>query len=621
MQAFGSSPTVMFLSPGRGAQASTPPVQDSFREVFQGRLVARLSSQAKASGGTQRRSSLLKTTRKGNTQLGLGKGRATGRSQQGTKKSAPGAVSDSGESGRVSSTRGRKLWDEARQTHKKSKSQTAALSLGADQTHASSQPVPNPNGSASASPPQALQDLIAFVQSQPDGILKIPMGQAPAVAAVLLNAGLPQEEVDRLLFAPGAQEKGLSAVDLEAAWQRVQGLTAAREPSEGPGGQPIDGSNLPQEAQEIRQNPDYRALWERLSLPQSMLPTLRLALARLGGAPEDLAQLEEETQGNGIPLARVWQLLQNVLGRQTLDQTSAQSQPSPGENFSQAAILGERPVTGEEMAEWRQVLIKAGLQPELVEKLLGQESPANQEELKATLLALAPQEELPPEQSVPKPLYLPNFLRLRPVSLQDQARGEQPHLEGNGTGEQQQGMAAELAASFPGATTGEGAGLPAFSAELQIFTQGPTAAAGPLSSTGPAWGLLSPEVRESLWAQLQSGIVSNLNPGESQVSISLNPPELGQIQLTLRLSGQELAVTAVATRPEVAELATQGVQQLLQGLAQQGFVLTQFQVRLQEQPTSQAAPVFAGTREKGSESGGKFHAPSRRRSGEVDRFV
>jgi hypothetical protein len=620
MQAFGSSPTVMFLSPGRGAQASTPPVQDAFREVFQGRLLARLASRDNASGGTQRRSALVGTTRKGNTQLGLGKGRATVRSQPGQKEGAPAAASGSGESRQISSTRGRKLWDEARQTPKKSKSQTAALSPGADQSHASSQPVPNVNGSASASPPQALQDLIAFVQSQPDGILRIPPGQAPAVAAVLLNAGLPQEEVDRLLFTPGAQEKGLSAADLEAAWQRVQGLTTAQETAQRPG-QPVEGSILPQAAQEIRQNPEYQTLWERLSLPQSMLPTLRLALARLGGTPEDLAQLEEETQGNGIPLARVWQVLQNVLGRPTLDQTSAQSQPSPGQNFSQEAILGERPVTGEEMAEWRQLLIKAGLQPELLQKLLGQESPATQEELKTTLLALAPQEELSPEQSVPKPLYLPNFLKMKPFSWQDQTQGDQPHLDGNGSGEQQQGMAAELAAYLPTATAGEGVGLPAFSAELQMLTQGPAVAGGPLSSTLPAWQLLSPEVRESLWTQLQSGIISNLNPGESQVSISLNPPELGQIQLTLRLSGQELAVTAVATRPEVAELATQGVQQLLQGLAQQGLVLTQFQVRLQEQPTSQAAPVLAGAREKGSESGGKFPSPSRRRNGEVDRFV
>ena len=82
-----------------------------------------------------------------------------------------------------------------------------------------------------------------------------------------------------------------------------------------------------------------------------------------------------------------------------------------------------------------------------------------------------------------------------------------------------------------------------------------------------------------------------------------------------------MAITAVATRPEVAELATMGVQQLLQALATQGLILTQFQVRLQDQPPRPPSFVFAGNRDKGSETGERFIAPSRRRAGEVDRFV
>jgi flagellar hook-length control protein FliK len=128
-------------------------------------------------------------------------------------------------------------------------------------------------------------------------------------------------------------------------------------------------------------------------------------------------------------------------------------------------------------------------------------------------------------------------------------------------------------------------------------------------------------MRESLWSQVQSGVLTNLGQGESQVTLNLNPPELGQIQLTLHLSGQELAVTALATRPEVAEVANLGVQQLLQALAQQGLVLTQFQVRLQDQPERLLTPALAGVREKGSETGGNPSASSRRRVREVDRFV
>jgi flagellar hook-length control protein FliK len=116
-------------------------------------------------------------------------------------------------------------------------------------------------------------------------------------------------------------------------------------------------------------------------------------------------------------------------------------------------------------------------------------------------------------------------------------------------------------------------------------------------------------------------VVSNLNQGENRVTLSLNPPSLGQVELTLHLSGQELAVTAVATRPEVAELASLGMPQLLQALAQQGLVLTQFQVRLQDQPERPISPILAGAREKDGEPKGNPSTTSRRRSGEVDRFV
>jgi uncharacterized protein (DUF736 family) len=450
--------------------------------------------------------------------------------------------------------------------------------------------------------------------------MKIAPEQTPAVAAYLVSAGLPAEEVERLTSSPDFIAKGLSAADLQAAWQRTQtqGQKAVGETLAMPSTETkptVAGLNLPTAAQEILQDPDYKARWERFTLPASMLPTLRLALARLGATPEALAQLEDGAQGKGIPLSRVWQVLQSGQSQGSLSQATTPSPPSSGENPSPAALLAERPVSLEEMAEWRQILLKAGLEPQEVEKLLGQESVGNQEDLKTNLLALAPPDEQPSVLSNPKPLYLPQNLRLSPFFWQGQAHGDQSQLSGNG-GENQQYGAADLAA-----THGEAFGLPAFAAELLTFNSQVPGTGAPLSSTSPAWLSFAPEVRAALWSQLQSGIISNLQPGESQVSLKLNPPELGQIQLTLNLNGQELTVTAVASRPDVAELATQGVQQLLQSLAQQGLVLTQFQVRLQEHPGVQTSSLLAGNREKNSESGEKFPPPSRRRSSEVDRFV
>ena len=97
-----------------------------------------------------------------------------------------------------------------------------------------------------------------------------------------------------------------------------------------------------------------------------MLPTLRLALARLGGSPEVLAQLDNASQGSqGIPLSRVWQILQNLQNGQGLSDNGAQSGAAAQANSSQSAVVGQQPVTGTEMTDWRQMLLQAGLPPRL----------------------------------------------------------------------------------------------------------------------------------------------------------------------------------------------------------------------------------------------------------------
>ena len=600
------NPDMMFLSWKGGAQGSAPPRRDDFREVFQGRLAARLASRNHTVKGadSSRRSGRSQTT----SRRQLRQGGLTSRTTSG-----------SDDSRRVAGVEEKNRPEKTRRTQKRAESQVAVAGLAEDKSQSVPHPRSDQSEAASASPPQALQNLITFLQSQPHGTLKISPEQIPAVTAYLVSAGLPSEEVERLIASPDFATKGLSAANLQGAWQRTQGQKPAGETwAESSTGAkpPVAGLNLPPAAQEILQDPDYKARWERFTLPASMLPTLRLALARLGVTPEALAQLEDESQGKGIPLSRVWQVLQSGQGKGSLSAAGAPSTPSPGETPFPAALLEERPVSLEEMAAWRQILLKAGLEPEEVETLLGQESPGNQEDLKTTLLALAPPEEQPSVLSNPKPLYLPENLRLSPFFWQGQTHGNQSQLSGHGGENQQYGAAADLAA-----TSGEAFGLPAFAAELLTFNPNVSGTGAPSSSTGPAWPSFAPEVRAALWSQLQSGIMSNLQPGENQVNIKLNPPEMGQIQLTLNLSGQDLAVIAVASRPEVAELATQGVQQLLQALAQQGLVLTQFQVRLQEQPGVLTSSLLAGNREKNSGSEERFPPPSRRRSREVDRFV
>lgn len=600
----------MFPSRGQGAGTSAPPPQDTFREVFQSRLQARLNSQDSSCRDTANRTSRLASPRA----LDHRGSPVTGR------RAAPGATTAAA-SHPAAYSQVNKTRHQEQQVHKGSQSQAAQDSTASQK------------GSGATGLPQGVSDLLAFLQALPGGALTVPPEQVPAVSSYLVNAGLPQAEVNQLLTPNGSQGVTLTAANLMAAWQQAQGQGA------GPGlGQPQAGASQTQTGadqspapQDIRQTQDYQALWDRLSLPQSQLPTLRLALAKLGATPEALAKLDEQSQGGqGIPLTRVWQMLQNVTDSPGAGgQTSASSQAVT----SQSALVGQQPVTGGEMAEWRQMLLAAGLPSEVVDKLWGRTSPDTQGQLKTRLLSMAPDEQSLQVIDNPKPLYLPANLRLRPffwqgqnggspfqAPFQEQAQG-QAQLNGNGAEAKGQNPASQLASLVTTMASGENMTLPSFAAELQGLTQGLPDSGGAGGQTGPVFTSFSPEIQESLWSQLQTGVTANLGEGQSQVTISLNPPELGQIQLSLQLSGQEVAVTAVATRPEVAEMASQGVQQLVQALTQQGLVLTQFQIHVQDQPTGQVAPVASASRGKGGEPGGSSSTSSRRRHSEVDRFV
>ncbi len=626
MQTFSPNLAMLPLSPGRGVQAQASTAKDAFRDVFRSRLMARLSSRSsglsqptgKVSPGTK--PSLAIST----VSPEQGQTWARGALRNLNPVAGQPAVEpeESGSPVRWWKSLG---GGSGLKTQKQAGAEAAFLALGPGEGAAAASPVNRLGESTSASPsiPLLLKEFMAFLETLPDKTMTVLPEQVQDLAAFLLSAGLPQEEVERLLFTPTSQEKGLSLADVQAAWQRVQ-ESVPLQSSPKVANQPAPESTLPPEVQEFLESQEYQRHWERLTLPQSMVPMARLALARLGASPQDLAQLDEEATGQDIPLSRVLQILQNCPKPASVPTAGENVQLTQGEALPQPNLLGERPVTGEEVEEWRQVLLKAGVQPEVVEKLLGRVSPASQEELKATLLALAPPEKPPPALSDPKPLYLPESLRLKPLFSQAQANGEQSQEGGDGAGWEGHAASGEnsgLTTSLTAGEFGEAQGLPSFAADLQAAAPNRVGSGGPLTYATPSWQVLTPEARESLWSQLQSGIITNLGQGETKINVSLNPPELGQIQLTLHLTGQELAVTAVASRPEVAELANLGVKQLIQTLAQQGIALTQFQVHPRGLPGRQDALVAMGSRNRGNEPGPRLTNPSRRRTGEVDRFV
>ncbi len=448
--------------------------------------------------------------------------------------------------------------------------------------------------------PPALASLLDVVKQSPGGVLPITASRQPEIAALLGEAGFSPSQVEALLNSPQVQEYGLTAEALRAAWMKaVHGSQAEGKERFQPG-----------TMGQVTSHADYQRLWERLRLPIEAFPDLRLALQQLGASPEALAGLEEYATPQGIPVGQVWRVIKQCLreGQEAISPGSAAPSGKQGE-------LAD-PLSGEEVEQWRQLLLQTGFSPEVVDGLLGMQAPASTAELRARLAALAPSPPPPQTQDAPKPLYLPENLRLRSLWWENRMAPE------SGFGKSPDGQA-------QASDTGESFLLHSPASENQgSFASFLTSLAAPhladvTGMGGSVFGPMTPEVGQAFWSQLEAGILGNLQPGESRLNLVLNPPQLGQIELTLNLRGEDLAVTAMITRPEVAHLAGAGVEQLVQALSQHGLVLSQFQVRVREggpDPVSLLATEqkMMGKKEQGSEGG---ESARRRRTNRVDRFV
>ncbi len=457
--------------------------------------------------------------------------------------------------------------------------------------------------------PEVLVQLVAFLAEQPGGALKLSAERQSEMSGLLMNAGVPQDQVEQFMSSPRVQEHGVTVADIYGLWQRAAFLLDT-------GGAAGQGAGiLPQgEAGKaaIELSREYQQRWEQLRLPANALPELKLELQRLGVDPQVLADLEKRGSTQGVPLTEVWKLLSRL--------------PQEGQTWSELprALVAASPLAGDELAGWRQLLQAAGLPPGLTEALLGDNSAASAQELTTKLLEIGPPPPALPSQETPKPLYLPGELRLGAVAWQ--AWGQEVDAQGEeqgspdffqGASPEQNGDVHGMAPPEPSyqilaGAVGQGGG----SLVGQGVEAGALAGAGGSSQLLP---YLNPEVREALWSQLRSGIISHLRPGDSEVVLSLKPPELGQVQLTLHLSNQQVAITAVTGRREVGELVQAQVNQLSQALSQQGLVLASFQVRPQE--GASWVSTTSGLAKKLDHGKDKSTSWPKQSSSKVDRFA
>lgn len=424
-----------------------------------------------------------------------------------------------------------------------------------------------PTLSAAAGLPPQIAELVSLMARQPGSGLKISQERQPELASLLLSAGLPPQKVERLLTHPGAQETGLTPEQLRAAWQdRSSAANSGQQP----------GLRSPKEP--------LGDFWDKLRLPAEAVPELKLALQKLGVPPEALAALGAGTDASGVSLGQAWQLLREA----HLSRTS-QTAPEGLVTALADALAAGAPQDAE---AWRQLLLKTGMAPAAVDALWGGTTPGTQGELRARLLELAPQEAQPEAQESPKPVYLPRSLRLTGWVWQGK---EDSGAQADGREPWPQATPESPVPSSPGPGTQESS-FTAFLAGSPALTPG-----GSLSPAvgGTTLTALPPVPGQSVWSQLQEAVVTNLKPGQTQLTLTLNPPELGQVALTLSLEGQHLMVAAVTGRPEVAHLAQAQVEQLVRALSQQGIILTQFSVQAQEAPRWLTGSASLGTRPVG----------------------
>ncbi len=410
-------------------------------------------------------------------------------------------------------------------------------------------------------PPMDLAAFLSRAGRPSEGGRNVPGERPPTGEVISPNAPLPGRTKGHPLPLPLSGEAGPTP----------EGPVAGRHPQ---ALEPRPGLQVPANPADHQ---EWQRIWPKLRLPAAALPELKLALQNLGVPLEALATLEGGTEGAGISLEQVWQLMKETQRHCVLPSTPE----AEARSLADAAVPGVL----HDAENWRRLLVKSGLAPEVVEMLWGGSTPHSLGELRAKLLSLAPKEAPRPAPDSPKPLYLPEKLQFPSWLWQKKdappekpgppaptpLRGQSP-LDGGGT----EPVPLPPTPSAPPHAPSADPGLPA-------------------SGAGEATPPLLGDVRPPLWSQVQQAVITNLKPGETKVNLTLNPPELGEVTLTLNLRGQELVLAAVTTRPEVAHLAQTQVAQLAQALAQQGLVLAQFQVQVQDSwpgtPANPAPPV------------------------------
>ncbi len=93
--------------------------------------------------------------------------------------------------------------------------------------------------------------------------------------------------------------------------------------------------------------------------------------------------------------------------------------------------------------------------------------------------------------------------------------------------------------------------------------------------------LQRPNIRQAVVDQVKGGMLKNLGQGRSELTLQLNPPDLGKMSLVLQVQNKDVLGLIKTNNPEVARFIQQNLHTIQQGLEQQGLKVSKLDVQTQ----------------------------------------
>jgi len=93
--------------------------------------------------------------------------------------------------------------------------------------------------------------------------------------------------------------------------------------------------------------------------------------------------------------------------------------------------------------------------------------------------------------------------------------------------------------------------------------------------------LQRPNIRQAVVDQVKGGMLKNLGQGRSELTLQLNPPDLGKMSLVLQVQNKDVQGLIKTNNPEVARFIQQNLHTIQQGLEQQGLKVSKLDVQTQ----------------------------------------